>query len=401
MLYKRKTRKIHIKNNSKLFFIIIFIYLLQEDKISYVDRLNHSSNVVEKVEVYQLKDMFLSTIKRNKTILLFEPNHYHYECSPGYAKYFVDLGFNVDILMQKSGLDSFYYFEKKDKIRLFIYNGLNQINSNSKNLRRCFDFYSVIIIQTISSKTIRTIKKLKLLKNQKVVYIFHFTKYYQILGFSKIKNKKRIWTLGNFSIGLQVVPFYVGNFKLRNKNKKTRFFVVSTVSRNYNYLVLASEKLKDDNLDFEVIVVGKVSRFSSKNINDKIRDNFLFNYRVNYETLYKKVYNSDYIIITLDPNNKFDKIFKNKKVTGAAQLSLGFIKPTLINNHFNGNYGMSKENSFIFDDKNFYEVMKEAILLNNENYKKMQMNLIELANKVKQKSIINIKETLNSLSIHL
>ena len=242
---------------------------------------------------------------------------------------------------------------------------------------------------------------MKLLTNQKVVYIFHFTKYYEILGFSRIKNKKRIWTLGNFSIGFQVVPFYVGNFKLRNKNKKTRFFVVSTVSRNYNYLVLASEKLKDDNLDFEVIVVGKVSRFSSKNINDKIKDNFIFNYRVNYETLYKKVYNSDYIIITLDPNNKFDKIFKNKKVTGAAQLSLGFLKPSLINNHFNGNYGMSKENSFIFDDKNFYEVMKEAILLNNENYKKMQMNLIELANKVKQKSIINIKETLNSLSIHL
>ena len=121
MFYKRKTRRIHIKNNSKLFFIIVFIYLLQEDKILYVNRLNHSSNVVEKVEVYQLKDMFLSTIKKNKTILLFEPNHYHYECSPGYAKYFVDLGFNVDILMQTSGLDSFYYFEKKDKIRLFIY----------------------------------------------------------------------------------------------------------------------------------------------------------------------------------------------------------------------------------------------------------------------------------------
>ena len=96
-----------------------------------------------------------------------------------------------------------------------------------------------------------------------------------------------------------------------------------------------------------------------------------------------------------------DKIFKNKKVTGAAQLSLGFIKPALINEYFCENYGMSKENSLIFDETNFYEVMKDAILLNNQKYKKMQMNLIELAEKAKQKSIMNVKETLKSLSIHL
>ena len=154
-----------------------------------------------------------------------------------------------------------------------------------------------------------------------------------------------------------------------------------------------------DNLNFKLTNDNNIL-FILK-INEKIKDNFIFNYRVSYERLFNIVYSSDFIIISLDPNNEMDKIFKNKKVTGAAQLSLGFIKPALINEYFCENYGMSKENSLIFDETNFYKVMKDAILLNNQKYKKMQMNLIELAEKAKQKSIMNVKETFKSLSIHL
>ena len=376
------------------------LYLFKRDIISLKEILNNFINGFKKVKVYQLSKLSKWNIK-DKTILLFEPNHYHYECSPGYAKYFVDLGYNVDVLMKKQGKDSFYFFENKDKIRLFIYDNLKQIRNYAKVLRSHFRSYSYIVIQTLSSKTFGTISKLGLNRNGKVIYIFHFTYYYKILHFSSIKNKNRVWTLGNFSVGLQVVPFYIGNLKLKNKNKRTRFFTVSTVSRQYNYLISAFEKLKDNNFDFDVIVVGKVKRFSTKNISEKLKDNFIFNYKVNYETLYKLVYSSDYIIITLDPDDKKNRIFKNKKVTGSAQLSLGFLKPAIINKYFQDKYDMNEENSFPFDKKNIYNTLKEAILFNNENYKKMQLNLINLANKAKEKSMINIKKTLNSLSIKI
>ena len=376
------------------------LYLFKRDIISLKEILNNFVNGFKKVKVYQLSKLSKWNIK-DKTILLFEPNHYHYECSPGYAKYFVDLGYNVDVLMKKQGKDSFYFFENKDKIRLFIYDNLKQIRNYAKVLRSYFRSYSYIVIQTLSTKTFGTISKLGLNRNGKVIYIFHFTYYYKILHFSSIKNKNRVWTLGNFSVGLQVVPFYIGNLKLKNKNKRTRFFTVSTVSRQYNYLISAFEKLKDNNFDFDVIVVGKVKRFSTKNISEKLKDNFIFNYKVNYETLYKLVYSSDYIIITLDPDDKKNRIFKNKKVTGSAQLSLGFIKPALINKYFQDKYDMNEENSFPFDKKNIYNTLKKAILFNNENYKKMQLNLINLANKAKEKSMINIKKTLNSLSIKI
>ena len=376
------------------------LYLFKRDIISLKEILNNFINGFKKVKVYQLSKLSKWNIK-DKTILLFEPNHYHYECSPGYAKYFVDLGYNVDVLMKKQGKDSFYFFENKDKIRLFIYDNLKQIRNYAKVLKSHFRSYSYIVIQTLSTKTFGTISKLGLNRNGKVIYIFHFTYYYKILHFSSIKNKNRVWTLGNFSVGLQVVPFYIGNLKLKNKNKRTRFFTVSTVSRQYNYLISAFEKLKDNNFDFDVIVVGKVKRFSTKNISEKLKDNFIFNYKVNYETLYKLVYSSDYIIITLDPDDKKNRIFKNKKVTGSAQLSLGFIKPALINKYFQDKYDMNEENSFPFDKKNIYNTLKKAVLFNNENYKKMQLNLINLANKAKEKSIINIKKTLNSLSIKI
>ena len=376
------------------------LYLFKRDIISLKEILNNFINGFKKVKVYQLSKLSKWNIK-DKTILLFEPNHYHYECSPGYAKYFVDLGYNVDVLMKKQGKDSFYFFENKDKIRLFIYDNLKQIRNYSKDLRSHFRSYSYIVIQTISTKTFGTISKLGLNRNDKAIYIFHFTKYYKILHFSSIKNINRVWTLGNFSVGLQVVPFYIGNLKLKNKNKRTRFFTVSTVSRQYNYLISAFEKLKDNNFDFDVIVVGKVKRFSTKNISEKLKDNFIFNYKVNYETLYKLVYSSDYIIITLDPDDKKNRIFKNKKVTGSAQLSLGFLKPAIINKYFQDKYDMNEENSFPFDKKRIYNTLKKAILFNNENYKKMQLNLIKLANKAKEKSIINIKKTLNSLSIKI
>ena len=70
-----------------------------------------------------LKEMFNNIVKK-KTVLIFEPNNYHFECLPGYTKYFIDLGYNVDILSLNNSLDSFCLFEEKYKIRFFVYDDL-------------------------------------------------------------------------------------------------------------------------------------------------------------------------------------------------------------------------------------------------------------------------------------
>ena len=54
---------------------------------------------------YDVYEFFQENVKIYKnSILLLEPFKYHYECSPGFSKYFIDLGYNVDIIMKKNGI---------------------------------------------------------------------------------------------------------------------------------------------------------------------------------------------------------------------------------------------------------------------------------------------------------
>ena len=84
------------------------------------------------LKINHFEEMFNNSIKK-RTVLIFEPNRYHFECLPGYAKYFIDLGYNVDILSRKLGFDSFYLFKEKYKIRYFVYDDITQFSKYNMN----------------------------------------------------------------------------------------------------------------------------------------------------------------------------------------------------------------------------------------------------------------------------
>ena len=189
-------------------------------------------------------------------------------------------------------------------------------------------------------------------------------------------NSKKFKNFKNFKLN----PHYFGNICKRKKNKITRFFITSTIKRNYEYLISAAEMIKNENLEFQVIVVGKWKTFTVKNISEKIKDNFTFKYNISYYELYNEVNNSDFIIINLDPNNKNDNTFKTNRVTGSAQLVYGFLKPAIINTKFAPIYYFNQENSFIYENSNFTDTIRNAISLSklnmkNEQYQKMKENL--------------------------
>ena len=205
--------------------------------------------------------------------------------------------------------------------------------------------------------------------------------------------------MGNLKNTLYVNPHYYGDIKIRNKNKRTKFFITSTIKRNYKDLISAAEKIKKENLDFEVIVIGKEKTFSKKELSENLKENFKFKYKVIFKDLYEAVYSSDYIIINLYPHYKNNDIFRSKRLTGASQLSFGFLKPPLIHYRFAEFYNMSSKNSFLFDNSNFYEIMREAILLSDQEYKKKQKNLIKLSYSLYKISLNNIIKTLNSIAL--
>jgi hypothetical protein len=229
------------------------------------------------------------------------------------------------------------------------------------------------------------------------IFVFHTIEHIRTTGISKFYNQNRLWTLGHFKNALCVNPHYFGDFKIRNKNNRTKFFITSNNDRNYKDLILAAKKLKNENLDFEVIVIGRGKPFSKKVLSDNLKQNFILKFKVKFEVLYEAVYSSDYIIINLYPHYKNNELFRRNRLTGSSQLSFGFYKPALIHKSFAEFYNMTSENSFLFDNTNFYEIMRKAILLNNQEYKEKQKKLIKLSNSLYKLSLCNIKKTLNSI----
>ena len=138
------------KRNRKIIIFLSLILFFINNKDNSSEN-NNSEKNAKFLKINPFYDLFKSTISNN-TILVFEPNYYHYECTPGYSKYLVDLGYNVDLLINYSGIDSLCLFEEVQKLRIFFFNDLNQIKNYSKNLTFIMKKYDFIIVQTTDEK---------------------------------------------------------------------------------------------------------------------------------------------------------------------------------------------------------------------------------------------------------
>ena len=332
------------------------------------------------IELYSLNKIFMNNIINDKnTILILELYPCHYECTPGFSKYFIDLGYNVDIIMNQMGESTFRFFKDFQKIRIFFYNNILEIQKKAYNLSVVFSNYKFILYETTELNKFELYQTLNELNINKSIFVFHHIDYVNSIFFKNKLNKYQILSLGNFSIGTQVNPHYFGFFKPKTKNRVTKFFITSTIKRNYHFLVSAANKLKNENVKFHVNVIGKSKTFNKSMIPENIINDFTFKYGISYSELYKEVYNCDFIIINLIPNNQEDLKFKKIRVTGSVQLAYGFLKPTLINKDFAGFYNFNNTNSI---NLNFTKAMRDAINMKSRQYRKMKENLSLLSKEI-------------------
>ena len=147
-LKKRFKLKLHIKVRIIFIFLLLLSPYLQNNEIISMIIKNLSNNKKNSIEVRPFNELFNITIKRN-TILIFEPNKYHHECTPGYTKYFIDLGYNVDILMHILGINSMILLDEIENIRLFTFKNRDQIMKNYKNLAFIIqNYYDYVLLQS-------------------------------------------------------------------------------------------------------------------------------------------------------------------------------------------------------------------------------------------------------------
>lgn len=381
----------------KCLFLILVINIPNHDlEVKNLSKKIIFSNEYNFTNIYSIYDILIDKNISLNNVLIFEPFTYHYECTPGFSKYFIDLGYNVDIIMHDTGLSSFFLFEDIRKIRFFIYNDIRDIEKYTKFLRFLLINYNYVLIETANPNIFPLYKSLNLININHSFFVFHHLEYLEEISQKITLNKKQIWSLGNFDNSTQVNPHYFGKSCIKKKHRITRFFITSTIERNYEYLISAVEEIKDENLEFQVIVVGKWGTLKPCNISQKVRDNFIFKYNISYSELYKEVNNSDFIIINLDPNNIKDLAFKTRRVTGSAQLVYGFLKPAIINREFASIYYLNKDNSFIYKNSNFKDTLRKAINMKNVNYQKMKENLAKTADYIYKISLENVNISMNA-----
>ena len=387
-IYFRK-KNVKIKKNSRKYVshhkIFLIIYLLIFFK--YEDK------SIKPIDIFNIEQIFNITIKSN-SILIFEKNPFHYECTPGFTKYFLDLGFNVDIIMTNEGKDIFNFFLDNKRLRIFLLDDSKYYIRTEyiKKLRIIFNKYFAILIQTMTPDIKYFYNESNLLNGKNSIFVYH---YYPRMPLINFHNKIRSWTLLNFTnSALSVNPHYFGYIKRREKNKITRFLIVSTCGRNYEQLISASYKLKIEKFKFQIIVTGRCLTLSDLNVPNNIKGHFIFSNSISYLNLLKIVETIDFIIINLRSDNPGDKDYNNGKSTGSAQLAYGFLKPCLINSYFAETYGMNNDNSFIFNDS-LYFAMLDAIKISNKGYKKKQYNMKKLSDKIYKISKKNVKTTLD------
>ncbi len=338
-------------------------------------------------------EKFLSADIKPKSVIIFEFNAHHHECMPGYAKYFTDLGYNVDVLIKSGCENALELFEPKDKLRIFTFNNIDQVSYLSSEISGKFSKYDAALLESTESyhREKELIEKLGFFSNPKSLFVTHDTEFIHDMGIEDYY----VFVLGDFSKGLYVNPHYFSEFPVHIKNKKTRFFITSTAGRSYGKLVESAKKLKNSGLDFEVVVVGRSDIFSKERIPKELSNNFIFKQHIPYTEMYKEAQNSDYIIIPLEAENNDDNIFKTRRVTGSAQLAYGFSKPVIISEDFADFYKFNSETAFIYgEDKSLTKAMTEAINTSSKSYSKMSANVTALAKKIYETSLNNVKKAL-------
>jgi glycosyltransferase involved in cell wall biosynthesis len=338
---------------------------------------------------------------RDDSVLIIESNPTHGETLPGFAKYLLDLGFNVDILMSKRVADEQPFCRIGDeRIRIYA-GGFGLIERASESI--ALAQYKYILLNTTTyyggAEDIGLLDKLPQLRSHPgLLVVEHDLADVEKFGEQKLLDSGRLITLGRFPKSLFVNPHYVGNVNTNPKNQKTRFVIIGSIEakrKNHKVLINAINKLAKDNVEFEVVIIGIVRhKRQLKGVLDERHVRLAG--RLDFPHMYDEVERADFILPLLDPDNKAHERYITTGITGSAQLIYGFTKPCLINRKFAAFYGFDKSNSIIYDD-NLANAMSMAISMGMDEYDLMRANLKTLSDSIYQESLTNLKNALASI----
>ena len=229
----------------------IFIFFILVFKIANEETCNMGVN--EKIEVKNFKNFIDSKIYQN-TVLIAEFENFHLECLPGFTKYFIDLGFKVDIILNKKQSESMEKFKPLKDVRIFELKR-KEIFKKLKKFKKKLKNYKFLFLETIQYKSIGFYKKIGIYNKPNSLFLIHHLDKLYSLGINQAISKNYVFSLADYGIIPYVNPNYFGNFKLSHEKKKNSFFITATRDRYFKYFIDGVLYLKKKLIDFEINVM--------------------------------------------------------------------------------------------------------------------------------------------------
>ncbi|MBK2024900.1 hypothetical protein [Francisella philomiragia] len=337
-------------------------------------------------------------IIKDNTFLLWEPcTHSHAEIVPGFAKYLLDLGYHVSVLINP----------KRYKEGLFCRFDNENISYNKMSKRQIRKFFKKSTLANVQGALITTIGKLydgkdldqaynffnKKADRNKLFFVEHeIDSYFD----NNPETRKDIITLRTMdyknATTIAVNPHYFGQFKLNNKNSLTTFVTIGAISekrKSTKLLVNAVEELVNAGVtNFKVVVIGKGN---IKDLPTHLQKYFDIKGRLDFKEMYTEIEKADFILSAYEDNPDHIK-YITCKTSGTFQLVYGFLKPIIIRESFAPINGFNNDNAILYkQDDNYAEAMTKAIELSQHDYLRMRENLKEYSDQLYCQSLKNLQ----------
>ena len=365
-----------------------------EERIKKIEK---TYSILNKKEIQKDDQQPFGDIRKG-SILMIETNNYHGDTMPGMARYFVDLGYYVDILLSPKEFDinPFSRYKYK-KIRIFR-SDLSQTKTILEN--KIVEKYDYIYFNSDRVNFSRDYSyryfKSKYLTNEKCLYMLHHPE-----DFRTLEGKKcfTLWEFENFKGVDAIFPAYFGEFQIKNSRLQTKFVVIGNIDRSRKDFTLlltgVTSLLKQKINDFHISVIARKGDIE---IPKALVQHISFKGSLSYPEMYKEIDDADYILPLLNSDIEDHLRYVTQGISGTIILSYAFRRPCVIENTFAKFYQMNERNSIIYKDSNcFEEALKKAIHTNFETYTDMQSNLSETYFSLYKKSIINLSKQITNI----
>ena len=344
------------------------------------------------------RDVNMGLKIKDNTFLIWEPcSKSHSEVVPGYAKYLLDMGYEVSVVVSpqhyKDGL-----FSRFENEKLFF----NKISR--RKAKKIF-----------KKSNLENAKGILVTTAGKICDNIHFEQSFEHFGSNFDKNKlflvehdarfaidEDLWnedliTLRKLNYkgktSTIVNPHYFGEVKITPKNDITNFVMVGSLSSKKmteNVVLNAFEEIVNKGYsNFKLTVIGKGNL---KHVPKTIRKYIDLKGRLPFDKMYDELEKADFILTSYNPNNPMHVFYNTTGTSGSFQLVYGFLKPCIILEEFAGVNDFTNENAILYKtDADYSNALIRGVEMTKEDYQRMQNNIKAYADNLYQQSLNNFR----------